>query len=425
MKKFLSLALCFIMMFSVISVVPTVSAEEPSNIEKYYNQYWEHISRLESIEKIGDWYYRVLRESDDSIVNVMLIGYEGEDTDITIPTEIEGIEIKGLHNFAILSNTVETLRIPKEIISIDYHGSDMDYCPAFTSTSTNLKEIIVDGDNPRYKSIDGVLFSKDGKGLIYYPTAKRDREYVVPETVTAILDCAFIDNKLYLKSLTITQNVEYIGSLAFPNSKYGVENTGLEELYFKNCILTRRDIMELEGYYLPYVENGTVYCVEGSPLYERYKEIEEIYSKETKWNNQYFKELKTLPTAPDKLVKHADGKWYYYNDNYRSNATGIIMHQKVWFYVENGVWTKKTDLVKYKGVWFYVKNGKWSTANNTLIKKNGKWFAVKDGKWYKGKTLISYKGKKFYCNNGFAKLGYNGKVKINGKTYTIKGGKVA
>ncbi len=417
MKKILSLVLCVIMIFSAVSVVPTVSAD---TISDCYSLYWRYndMYRKSEIEKVGDWYFGVKRAGDRATM-VSVFGYDGDDTDITIPTEFEGVAIKSIHYFCFFSDSVKTLRIPKGITAIrcSIGYDEYLYSPEFPLLSENLKEIIVDTENEDYKSIDGVLFSKDGKELLLYPPAKTNRAYTVPKSVEIISDGAF-RTQLHLESLTITENVRKIGARAFPEDYLPNADTYLKKLYFKNAILKETDINDEEDIsYLPKVPGGTVYCVEGSPIYTGYKNL--------KYSNSYYDSLKTLPTAPDKLVKHADGKWYYYDDNYRSNAIGIIMHQKVWFYVENGVWTKKTDLVKYKGVWFYVKNGKWSTANNTLIKKNGKWFAVKDGKWYKGKSLISYKGYKFYVNNGFAQLGYNGKVKINGKTYTIKGGKVA
>ena len=44
-----------------------------------------------------------------------------------------------------------------------------------------MTEIIVDEDNKFYKSIDGVLYTYDGKTLVAYPTGKTDREYDVIE----------------------------------------------------------------------------------------------------------------------------------------------------------------------------------------------------------------------------------------------------
>lgn len=147
------------------------------------------------------------------------------------------------------------------------------------------------------------------------------------------------------------------------------------------------------------------------------------------------------------LCKETNGKWYYYKNGEKQNATTLIKYKGKWFYVKNGVWDKTKDtLIKHKGKWFYIKNGKWDSSQNTFFKydgvwfyiengkwdktletlgkKNGKWLAVQNGKWCKAKTLIEYKGKIFFVNKGFAKLDFSGKTVIDKNTYKIKGGKL-
>ncbi len=51
-------------------------------------------------------------------------------------------------------------------------------------------QLIVDENNPNYKSVDGILFSKDMSHLLHYPTA-RWGEYAVPDGVTMIGKRAF------------------------------------------------------------------------------------------------------------------------------------------------------------------------------------------------------------------------------------------
>ncbi len=58
-------------------------------------------------------------------------------------------------------------------------------------SQSNLKEIIVDKDNPVYSSRDGVLFNKDRTELLYYPDGRELQEYTIPETVSEISDNAF------------------------------------------------------------------------------------------------------------------------------------------------------------------------------------------------------------------------------------------
>lgn len=55
----------------------------------------------------------------------------------------------------------------------------------------NLEEIKVDEKNIFFQSVDGVLYSKDGKQLISYPAAKKDSTYTIPSEVEKIYTDAF------------------------------------------------------------------------------------------------------------------------------------------------------------------------------------------------------------------------------------------
>ena len=64
---------------------------------------------------------------------------------------------------------------------------------AFTFTGcTNLQQVTVDDDHPAFSTVDGVLYSKNMKTLLYYPTGKTDNPFVVPDTVTLIESQAFV-----------------------------------------------------------------------------------------------------------------------------------------------------------------------------------------------------------------------------------------
>ena len=58
---------------------------------------------------------------------------------------------------------------------------------------STFKEYIVEEGNPKYKAIDGVLFTKDGTHLIGFPCAKMlpEGRYEIPEGVTIIDDMCF------------------------------------------------------------------------------------------------------------------------------------------------------------------------------------------------------------------------------------------
>ena len=79
-----------------------------------------------------------------------------------------------------------------------------------------LKAIHIPDENPFFKSVDGVLFSKDGETLIRFPGYNSFRDYEIPDTVTALAPQAF-DNAAVNK-LTIPASIKKIPSDCFKNS---------------------------------------------------------------------------------------------------------------------------------------------------------------------------------------------------------------
>ena len=84
---------------------------------------------------------------------------------------------------------------------------------AFADCS-GLTNITVSENNSTYASIDGNLYSKDGKTLIQYAIGKTDTSFTIPDSVTSIGDEAF-EHCDSLTSVTIPDSVTSIGSWAF------------------------------------------------------------------------------------------------------------------------------------------------------------------------------------------------------------------
>ena len=84
---------------------------------------------------------------------------------------------------------------------------------AFSGCSS-LTNISVNENNQSYKSIDGNLYTKDGKTLIQYAIGKSATSFVIPDSVTSIGDGAFADCSS-LTSVTIPDGVTSISSSAF------------------------------------------------------------------------------------------------------------------------------------------------------------------------------------------------------------------
>ena len=108
-------------------------------------------------------------------------------------------------NEAFALSDAEYVRIPESVVKI---STDALY--AYVA----LENIFVDENNPVYKSIDGNLYSKDGKKIIRYAKAKKNTSFDIPNGVVEIGDFAFFGSK-NLASVTIPESITKIGEWAF------------------------------------------------------------------------------------------------------------------------------------------------------------------------------------------------------------------
>ncbi len=81
----------------------------------------------------------------------------------------------------------------------------------------SLERFEVAEDNATYKSVDGIIYSKDGKSLCHFPDNKKLTEFTVPSGVETIESYAFYNNK-NLKKVIVSDTVKVIGSSAFTYS---------------------------------------------------------------------------------------------------------------------------------------------------------------------------------------------------------------
>lgn len=98
---------------------------------------------------------------------------------------------------------LEIISLPKSITKIEIY----EYTHPFRGCES-LREFIVDEQNPKFASQNGVLFSKDKKILINYPTLKTDKFYKIDDTVETIAKhCYFSCN---LKGLWLGEGISKI-----------------------------------------------------------------------------------------------------------------------------------------------------------------------------------------------------------------------
>lgn len=122
-------------------------------------------------------------------------------TSIAIPVSVTSIGEQAFRSCTGLTS----FTIPFNVAAIGDH--------AFFECS-NLASITVDANNAYYASQEGVLLNKDKTTLIQYPIGKTASTYIIPTTVTSIVDQAF-DGCTDLSSIIIPASVQSIGEFVF------------------------------------------------------------------------------------------------------------------------------------------------------------------------------------------------------------------
>ena len=163
-----------------------------------------------------------------------VVGYTGTSTEVYIPEKYNTIPVTSIDNsaFAWLDSLI-SIFIPSSVTSI---GNE-----AFWNCDS-LNSIEVDFRNHNYMSIDGNLYSRDGKTLIKYAEGKTTTSFIIPNHVTSISSYAFFDSS-FLESIEIPDTVTFIGEGAFNyctsltsiNIPRNINMTSINNGVFANC----------------------------------------------------------------------------------------------------------------------------------------------------------------------------------------------
>ena len=139
----------------------------------------------------------VLFNKDQTIIKIYPLGKLGA---YKIPNTVTSIGSDAFYQ----NLTITSIDIPSSVTSIAGF--------AFTGC-TNLTEFTADANNPKFTTLNGVLYSKDLLGLLNYPAGKSGA-FVIPSTTDSIGIGAF-SSCTKLTAITIPESITKIGNSAF------------------------------------------------------------------------------------------------------------------------------------------------------------------------------------------------------------------
>lgn len=160
----------------------------------------------------------VLFNKDKTILYYYPMGKVGKCYEIPEGVTTVGDNLQSISPFEY-TTYLNTIKIPKSVTTI-YPNS---FVNIQIGDGNSITEFIVDEDNPNYKSVDGVLFSKNGKKLITYPSNKPNARYSIPDGVENVGSKAFSLTR-NLRDVLIPEGIKIIGKEAF----YGMWGYGSE-----------------------------------------------------------------------------------------------------------------------------------------------------------------------------------------------------
>ncbi len=148
-------------------------------------------------------------------------------SEVILPDTMKVIDGYAFQKCTALKN----LHIPAGVTTIAYN-SLLDMA---------VEEITVSEENTAYCAEDGVLFSKDKTDLIYYPKAKADTEYTIPEGVDWIQSYAFYGSA-NLQSISFPESItELLNENIFAyctklkNINFSESMTNIPSYAFSHC----------------------------------------------------------------------------------------------------------------------------------------------------------------------------------------------
>ncbi len=180
-------------------------------------------------------------------------------TSIELPNALTKLGSQSFYETSLASVT-----LPATLVEYNQAFDHCDY----------LTEILVDEQNPKFSTIDGILFNKEKDVIYQYPMGKKEIEYTVPSNVRGLAAFSFAYS--HLKSVNLPEGLSFIGSWCFNESE--IENINIPNSIksisyrtFGGCrnlksIILPTSLTELDYESFAYCTNlNTVYSLASTP----------------------------------------------------------------------------------------------------------------------------------------------------------------
>ena len=324
MKKLLTAALIIIslmlMLASCDSISDIIGGNDEPEITVSDDGYLV-VDGVKTEHKVDNSTPGVIYDISDDDTYAKVVDYNGTDTNVRIAAKHQGLPVKNIYSGAFRGSTsITSVVIPDSVTIID--SSAFSDCTSLTSVTIpnsvtsigigafsncdSLTSINVGNENTTYKSINGNLYSKDGKTLIQYAMGKTDSSFIIPDSVVGLGDYAFSGCDS-LTSMTIPNSVTSISDGAFAyclsltSVTIGNGVTSIGNSAFSNCdSLTSINVSD---------ENTTYKSINGN-----------LYSKDGKTLIRYAKgKTDSSFIIPDSVV--GLGAWAFYNCDSLTSVT--------------------------------------------------------------------------------------------------------
>ncbi len=169
-------------------------------------------------------------------------------TVLKIPATVKKLSLPMNFNIKNLKSIV----IPKSVTELD---------ESLYINHITLEKIEVEKGNAKFTSLDGVLYNEDLSQMLFYPTNKQDKTYVMPDSVKT-MNYYFITQNPNLESITLSKMLEPSNNYNFEYSKTLKEiNVNKNSISYSsvNGVLYNKDMTELIAY--PYQKRDKSFTI--------------------------------------------------------------------------------------------------------------------------------------------------------------------